>query len=422
MTPRGPIKCVSIVMLVTTLVATGSGLAVGVPPPPPNPSEEDLRSGRADVRAAAERVGRLTSRVAAASEEVTRAQIRLAETYEGVTNAQRKHSTARAAAEAAEARVRQSSIEAEAAGKLIRRAREDVDAFAAASYRQQSMVGSLSAYISSDSPNDLLDRAALLNAVGRSQLNALENMRRARIEKSNLDAAARAALQEANATKRAAESAATEARSAYAAAVDAKAAAKATTEEQLSRESAVQRQLGEARRALDGLTNQRRQYEDWQQARREAQRNAARPKPSAPPAHRHASSGGAQARGVFAPTTGVITSTYGPRWGSIHYGLDIANSIGTPIVSVMSGRVISSGPASGFGLWVRVRHDNGIITVYGHINETLVWVGQRVGAGQQIATVGNRGQSTGPHLHFEVHQRGVKVDPLFWLRRNGVAI
>ncbi len=124
----------------------------------------------------------------------------------------------------------------------------------------------------------------------------------------------------------------------------------------------------------------------------------------------------------MAPTTGVITSTYGPRWGTIHYGLDIANNIGTPIVSVMDGRVISSGPASGFGLWVRVLHDNGIITVYGHINETLVSVGQRVRTGQRIATVGNRGQSTGPHLHFEVHQNGFKIDPLRWLRRNDVSL
>ncbi|MGH3518396.1 MAG: M23 family metallopeptidase [Haloechinothrix sp.] len=118
----------------------------------------------------------------------------------------------------------------------------------------------------------------------------------------------------------------------------------------------------------------------------------------------------------------MITSTYGQRWGTIHYGLDIANNIGTPIVSVMDGRVISSGPASGFGLWVRVLHDNGIITVYGHINETLVSVGQRVRTGQRIATVGNRGQSTGPHLHFEVHQNGFKIDPLRWLRRNDVSL
>jgi len=125
---------------------------------------------------------------------------------------------------------------------------------------------------------------------------------------------------------------------------------------------------------------------------------------------------------VVKPAQGTLTSTYGARWGTVHYGIDIANSIGTPILSAMAGTVIDSGPASGFGLWVRVQHANGVITVYGHINESLVSVGQRVSAGQQIATMGNRGQSTGPHLHFEVHQNGSKIDPLPWLRSRGVSI
>lgn len=69
---------------------------------------------------------------------------------------------------------------------------------------------------------------------------------------------------------------------------------------------------------------------------------------------------------------------------------------------------------------MRIRHRDGTITVYGHINKTLVSKSQRVTAGQQIATVGNRGQSTGPHLHFEVHLGGGrKTDPRAWLSRNG---
>ena len=86
-------------------------------------------------------------------------------------------------------------------------------------------------------------------------------------------------------------------------------------------------------------------------------------------------------------------------------------------------RAGAAGSASGFGLWVRVRHDDGTITVYGHINEYLVPVGKRVTAGEQIATLGNRGESTGPHLHFEVLRHGSrKIDPLVWLRGNGVSI
>ena len=123
------------------------------------------------------------------------------------------------------------------------------------------------------------------------------------------------------------------------------------------------------------------------------------------------------------PVVGVVTSGYGMRWGSEHYGLDIANDISTPIYSVTDGVVLDSGPAAGFGLWVRIRQDDGTIAVYGHINDTLVDAGQRVLAGEEIATVGNRGNSTGPHLHFEVLQSdSTRLDPAAWLQARGVAI
>ena len=122
-----------------------------------------------------------------------------------------------------------------------------------------------------------------------------------------------------------------------------------------------------------------------------------------------------------APTSGTITSTFGDGRG--HQGIDIANDKGTPIVAVAGGTVISAGPAQGFGLWVRIRHEDGTITTYGHNNGNAVAVGQRVTAGQQIATIGNRGISTGPHLHFEVAEPdGTTVDPLPWLEERGVAI
>ncbi|ASO21368.1 murein DD-endopeptidase MepM/ murein hydrolase activator NlpD [Actinoalloteichus hoggarensis] len=131
----------------------------------------------------------------------------------------------------------------------------------------------------------------------------------------------------------------------------------------------------------------------------------------------------AQASPEFAkPTTGTFTSGFGARWGTTHYGIDIANSIGTPIVSATSGTVINAGSASGFGQWVRVQADDGTITVYGHIETYSVSVGQRVAAGEQIATMGNRGQSTGPHLHFEVHVNGQKIDPQPWLAARGISV
>jgi murein DD-endopeptidase MepM/ murein hydrolase activator NlpD len=121
------------------------------------------------------------------------------------------------------------------------------------------------------------------------------------------------------------------------------------------------------------------------------------------------------------PTKGIFTSGYGARWGVFHWGIDLANSIGTPILAAADGVVVESGPASGFGLWVRIRHSDGATTVYGHINRSLVTAGQKVRAGEEIAEMGNRGNSTGPHLHFEVwNAAGQKINPIMWLHQHGI--
>ncbi len=123
------------------------------------------------------------------------------------------------------------------------------------------------------------------------------------------------------------------------------------------------------------------------------------------------------------PTKGIFTSNFGYRWGVLHAGIDLANSIGTPIYAVSDGVVIDSGPAAGYGALVKLRHADGTVTLYGHVNTTLVSVGQRVMAGDQIATMGNRGNSTGPHLHFEVLQGGTeRIDPVPWLAKRGLNI
>ncbi|WP_225725554.1 MULTISPECIES: M23 family metallopeptidase [unclassified Nocardia] len=132
----------------------------------------------------------------------------------------------------------------------------------------------------------------------------------------------------------------------------------------------------------------------------------------------------AQWRPLFVKfTSGTFTSGYGARWGVLHPGVDVAAPIGTPIVAVEDGTVIDAGPAEGFGMWVRVLGDDGTITVYGHVNTATVSVGQHVTAGDQIATVGNRGESTGPHCHFEVWLNGTnRIDPLPWLATRGISL
>lgn len=125
--------------------------------------------------------------------------------------------------------------------------------------------------------------------------------------------------------------------------------------------------------------------------------------------------------GAVAPTAGRITSTFGDGRG--HQGIDIGNDLGAPILAVADGEVITAGPAQGFGLWMRIRHDDGTVTTYGHNDENLLEQGTRVRMGQKVATVGNRGVSTGPHLHFEVmNPDGVNVDPAQWLADRGVVL
>jgi len=122
------------------------------------------------------------------------------------------------------------------------------------------------------------------------------------------------------------------------------------------------------------------------------------------------------------PTKGVWTSGFGYRWGVLHGGIDIANSIGTPILAASDGVVIDVGPTAGYGAWVKLRHSDGTVTLYGHLNTWLVSKGERVMAGDQIATMGNRGNSTGPHLHFEVLVGGTnRVDPVPWLAQRGLS-
>ena len=123
------------------------------------------------------------------------------------------------------------------------------------------------------------------------------------------------------------------------------------------------------------------------------------------------------------PAVVRFTSGFGGRCGVTHYGVDIANAIGTPIYAMTDGVVEESGPASGFGMWVVVRHPDGERTVYGHVNRSYVTKGQPVRAGEHIADIGNRGFSTGPHLHFEVWAPdGTKLNPLTWLARHGIQL
>lgn len=115
----------------------------------------------------------------------------------------------------------------------------------------------------------------------------------------------------------------------------------------------------------------------------------------------------------------------GEHWTSRHTGQDFAVPEGTPVRAVGAGAVVQTTCGDGFGNQIVVRHGNGYFSQYAHLSLMQVRVGQRVLTGQQIALSGSTGNSTGPHLHFEVRvtpELGSGVDPVPWLREHGVRL
>lgn len=120
---------------------------------------------------------------------------------------------------------------------------------------------------------------------------------------------------------------------------------------------------------------------------------------------------------VYPLMTPRLSSDYGPRRHPVrkavghHHGVDLAAPAGAPIRAVRAGVVVFADPYGGYGNLVVIRHEQGMTSHYGHCQKLRVRPGQRVGAGQVIATVGSTGISTGPHLHFEIRVDGKPLDP-----------
>ena len=115
------------------------------------------------------------------------------------------------------------------------------------------------------------------------------------------------------------------------------------------------------------------------------------------------------------PINGTISSPFGMRWGRLHAGIDIPASVGTPMRAADSGKVILAGSQGGYGNYTCIQHSGSMSTCYAHQSSIGVSVGQSVRQGQVIGATGNTGNSTGPHLHFEVRINGTPVDPVGYL-------
>ena len=379
-----PRRAVVVAAAVAGLLA-GSPVVAGAAPAPAASEQaalaEQVEQIEAQVKAAEEQLERMTVEAEAAADAAL------------VARAQLAHGQAEAERTAAEFAAAQAAV-ADAEDDIAELGRE---AYIGADNRY----GDLEMVLDATSPTELLQQAATMEVIGDHRADRLREFLvvEARVEAA--DRAAKAAVAELDGLARAADEAERAANDHLARAqadYDARAAEKTRLDEEL-------RKAGERMLAAQGAADAAAAWN----ARQAQQQQAL------------ASASGTSGM----PTAGRVTSCYGPRWGTMHQGVDIAAPIGTPIYVPEDGVVLQAGAASGFGQAVYVQHGDGQITLYGHVNQFFVGAGQVVQAGDHIADVGNKGQSTGPHLHFEVHKGGLyasRVNPMPWLQSHGISL
>ncbi len=341
--------------------------------------------------------------VAAISARVTEAEQTLQRLTVEAEAASGEALAAQAALAAAQQEANTTATQLAEARGAVEATRDDVSTIGREAYMGgDDTFGDVAILLDADSPTEVLQQAATLEVLGQERTAVLEQLEVAEARVASADQAARAAVEERD---RLAGAAAEK----EAAAKEQLAGAQSTFDAVAAEKAALDAQLREAEIRLLTLQGERDAEAAWT-----AQEAAA----TAPTTL-------ASAGGAVAPTTGRVTSCYGSRWGTLHAGVDIAAPIGTPVFTPEDGTILQAGPASGFGLAVAVQHGDGTITLYGHVNQMFVSAGETVAAGQQIAEVGNKGQSTGPHLHFETHTGGLyanRVNPVPWLTARGISL
>jgi cell wall-associated NlpC family hydrolase len=259
------------VSALATAVLVGQPAVGHATPPPPDPPDDQVAAARQHAESVAGQVGRLTNQVAEADAALLALQSEVELKREKTNKALIELQAARSAAAAAQAAARDARAGADAAGRQITDARHEIDQFAAASYRQGSTLGSASAFLGSDGPNDVLARAELLGDVGAERIDALQDMRRARIQAANADARARQTVVAARSAAQATAGAMAAADSAYQGAMAAATRQAGQAAALVQRKSGVERQLTEAQNTLSGLAGQRQRYAQWTLDRDRAQ-------------------------------------------------------------------------------------------------------------------------------------------------------
>jgi murein DD-endopeptidase MepM/ murein hydrolase activator NlpD len=262
--------------------------------------------------------------------------------------------------------------------------------------------------------SDLIDHIDFMNEIGKQDQRIATTLKRVKIEM-------RKARRETARTK-------DEVEATTAVVADRAAEARAARAQLIAQQQALAAAKAEKQELLVGTREDRHEAEEDLEAMLAASASIAAQIQSASSSSSGGTSGGSSggggsggggdstpsSSGFVWPTSGTVTSGYGPRWGRMHEGIDIAAPTGTSVRAAAAGRVIIAGSMGGYGSVVVIDHGGGISTLYAHLSS--IWVGGgTVSQGQGIGAVGCTGSCTGPHLHFEVRVNGSPVNPLSYL-------
>lgn len=385
----------------SVVVQTGPALAnaATVPAPPPNPSDSQINAAKGAASAKAAAVGTITSQLSAAQASLQKAQDQVELKEEQANKALVDLQTAQDAATNAQAAADSARIAANAAGSQIDALRQQSDDFVAGSFEQGSQLGSVSAYLTADSPEQLLERQELLNDISGSQLNVLDQVQVARTAKANADAMARAALVSAQQKQSEADAAKRTADNATAAAVTAQHSAAATTSQLQATQASLEQQLAAAQAQVGGLQAQRQQYQSWLAAKQAA--DAAASLAASRAAAARAAAG--RSSGPSAPTLARVSVATGDVSAVVNRAL---SAVG---ITYAWGGGNANGPTRGI-------HDGGVADSYGDYNRigfdcSGLMVYAFAGAGVSLPHFSGYQYQAGTHVPLSAIQPG---DMLFW--------
>ena len=461
----------AVALALTLLVLPGASRPAQAGPTPRagTPEQDRLaaaeRQALADLAESSEQVRSAAVALSQVAAQLPGAQSAVAKARGGLAGARAKVAAATAELEEAERAQAAAAKQVEAADRRVEQGRQDVGLMARRTY-QRGRLGDLREVVDAGEPQDVLERATMLRSVFEHQDAALDRLTSARLALAGRQASlaaerravakARARAQEREERARAlaeqAEDAAARVTSLLAARADALQSAEgaqAADQADYAQAQAASRALAErireaARRAAAEQARRKAEAEAAARAaatkaaaeaaaraaasaaqRQERERQAAdaaqRASRQSRPSRRQAAPdlpSTASRVGWLWPCGGCPqTSSFGwrphPIFGDrrLHAGIDMGAPIGHPVRAAESGTVLIAGSAAGYGTLVVVGHGGALSTAYAHMSAISVSPGQSVGRGEKVGEVGNEGNSTGPHLHFEVRRNGEPVDP-----------